>query len=122
QVRQPEQRINERGAALPANIIEVTNTNDSGPGSLRDALAVANDGDEITFAVTGTITLTSGQLTVSNNITISGTGAGTLAVDGNANTGVFFITPESRSPFPALRSQTEMPAGSAGARIITARR
>ena len=33
--------------ALPANIIVVTNTNDSGPGSLRDALAVANDGDTI---------------------------------------------------------------------------
>src|SRR4029077_13247788 len=90
-VRQPEQRINERGAALPANIIEVTNTNDSGPGSLRDAIAVANDGDEITFAVTGIITLTSGQLTVNNNITISGPGAGSLAVDGNANAGVFFI-------------------------------
>jgi len=91
QVRQPEQRINERGAALPANIIEVTNTNDSGPGSLRDALAVANDGDEITFAVTGKITLTSGQLTVNKSITISGPGAGSLAVDGNANTGVFLI-------------------------------
>jgi len=76
---------------LPATIIVVTNTNDSGPGSLRNALAVANDGDEITFAVTGTITLTSGQLTVSNNITISGPGAGSLTVDGNANTGVFFI-------------------------------
>ena len=33
--------------ALPANIIVVTNTNDSGPGSLRDALTVANDGDTI---------------------------------------------------------------------------
>ena len=29
----------EVGNALPANIIVVTNTNDSGPGSLRDALA-----------------------------------------------------------------------------------
>jgi len=33
------------GNALPATIILVTNTNDSGPGSFRDALAVANDGD-----------------------------------------------------------------------------
>jgi hypothetical protein len=79
-----------RVPALPANIV-VTNTNDSGPGSLRNALAVANDGDEITFAVTGTITLTSGQLTVNSDITISGPGAGSLAVDGNAKTGVFFI-------------------------------
>ena len=43
--------------------ITVTNTNDSGPGSLRDALAVANDGDTIdATGVSGTILLTSGQL------------------------------------------------------------
>src|SRR4029077_16701740 len=35
------------GNALPATIIVVTNTNDNGPGSLRNALAVANDGDTI---------------------------------------------------------------------------
>ena len=45
-----------------ATTITVTNTNDSGPGSLRQALAVAHDGDHITFAVSGTITLTSGGL------------------------------------------------------------
>ena len=47
-----------------ANIITVTNTNDSGFGSLRQALHDANDGDTITFAVTGTIALTSGGLPV----------------------------------------------------------
>ena len=40
-------------AEASVNIITVTNTNDSGPGSLRQALVDANDGDEITFAVTG---------------------------------------------------------------------
>ena len=34
--------------------ITVTNTNDSGPDSLRQALADANNGDIIGFAVTGT--------------------------------------------------------------------
>ncbi len=47
-------RVNEgfvrAGDALPANIIGVTNTNDGGPGSLRDALATANDGDTIDAA------------------------------------------------------------------------
>ena len=45
-----------------AATITVTNTNDSGPDSLRQALAAAHDGDRITFAVSGTITLTSGGL------------------------------------------------------------
>ena len=48
----------------PANVITVTNTNDSGFGSLRQALADANNGDTINFAVTGTIGLTSGELLV----------------------------------------------------------
>jgi hypothetical protein len=38
----------------------VTNTNDSGPGSLRQALAVAHDGNRITFTVSGVIRLTGG--------------------------------------------------------------
>jgi hypothetical protein len=66
-----------------ANVITVTNTNDSGPGSLRQALAVANDGDMISFAVTGTITLTSGGLVIDKSVTISGPGADRLSVDGN---------------------------------------
>ena len=66
-----------------AAIISVTNTNDNGPGSLRQALAVAHDGDRITFAVSGTITLTSGGLGVFKNVTISGPGADQLSIDGN---------------------------------------
>ena len=69
----------------------MTNTNDSGPGSLRQALADANDGDTIAFAVTGTIGLTSGELLVAKNITISGPGAENLAVNGNGKTTVFHI-------------------------------
>jgi hypothetical protein len=71
--------------ALPvhAATIIVTNTNDNGPGSLRQALAVAHDGDRITFAVSGTITLTSGGLVVARNVTISGPGANQLSIDGN---------------------------------------
>ncbi|MEG5172765.1 DUF4347 domain-containing protein, partial [Microcoleus sp. B3-D7] len=45
--------------------ITVTNNNDSGPGSLRDAIASAAAGDTIEFASTlasQTITLTNGQL------------------------------------------------------------
>jgi hypothetical protein len=90
QAQQPEQRINERGYAFPANIIVVTNTDDSGPGSLRDALAAAVDGDIIdATGISGTILLTSGALQITHAITISGPGAGSLAVDGNATFRVF---------------------------------
>ena len=51
-----------------ASIITVTNTHDSGSGSLRQALRVANDGDTVNFAVTGTITLTSGGLPVNKSL------------------------------------------------------
>jgi hypothetical protein len=66
--------------SVHADIITVTNTNDSGAGSLRQALADANDGDTITFAVTGEIQLTSGELVIDNNITISGPGADSLVL------------------------------------------
>ena len=74
-----------------ANIITVTNTNDSGPGSLRQALADANDSDTINFAVTGTIGLTSAELLVAKSISISGPGADVLAINGNATYRVFHI-------------------------------
>jgi len=80
--------------AIPARAttITVTNTNDSGPGSLRQALADANDGDTINATgISGAITLTSGELLVDKNVTINGPGAGLLAVDGNATTRVFDI-------------------------------
>ena len=71
-------------SASPANIIVVTNTNDSGPGSLRDALAVANDGDTIdATGVSGTILLTSSELQITHAVTINGPGAGNLALDGD---------------------------------------
>src|SRR5262249_31240207 len=73
--------------------ITVTNTNDSGPGSLRQALIDASDGDTITFAVTGTIVLISGELLVDKNVTIEHPGATSLVVDGNATYRVFHIGP-----------------------------
>jgi len=76
---------------LQSATITVTNTHDSGPGSLRQALAAAGDGDTINFAVTGTIGLTSGELFVDKNVAISGPGAATLAVDSNFTSRVFHI-------------------------------
>jgi hypothetical protein len=83
-------------SALPAfgGTITVTNTNDSGPGSLRDAIATAASGDTINFAFLinfRTINLTSAPITVDKSLTISGPGASRLAIDGGFSVGVFVV-------------------------------
>jgi hypothetical protein len=83
-------------SAAPANTITVVNTNDTGPGSLRQALVAANDGDTIKFDSSlkrKKITLTSGQLNVDKNVTVSGLGSNNLAVNGNGQSRVFYINP-----------------------------
>ena len=75
-----------------AATITVSNGFDSGPGSLRQALASANDGDTINFAVTGTITLTTDELLVDKSITISGPGSDNLTVDGNHASHIFHVS------------------------------
>src|SRR5262245_55527022 len=84
-------------AGTDAATITVTNTNDSGSGSLRRALANAQDGDTIGFAVTGTITLTSQRLDIDNNIAINGPGPGLLSIvrDNQAHFlfGIFYVAP-----------------------------
>ncbi|MEH2062181.1 MAG: DUF4347 domain-containing protein, partial [Nostoc sp.] len=78
----------------------VTNTNDSGAGSLRQAIINANNDpgiETIIFDTTGifgdatpdTITLTSGQLNVTEGVIIQGTGANKLAISGNNASRVF---------------------------------
>src|SRR6266540_3344794 len=84
--------------SIHATTITVINTNDSGSGSLRQALSDANNGDTIDFdsSLEGQIiTLTSGQLLVNRSVGISGLGADNLTVDGNANDRVFYINPNN---------------------------
>src|SRR5262245_38655089 len=72
----------------------VLNLLDSGAGSLRDAVAAANanpGADAIDFATTGTITLTSGQLNITDSVTINGPGASALTVSGNHVSRVFWL-------------------------------
>ena len=74
-----------------AGTIVVTNTNDSGPGSLRDATRNNFPGDVVVFSLPfpATIKLTSGELILGNDITISGPGPANLTIDGNFNRRVF---------------------------------
>jgi hypothetical protein len=86
-------------AAASAGAIElvVRNNNNSGPGSLRQAIIDNNGlggGNVIIFSniVTGTITLTTGELGINTNVTIVGPGPQTLTVSGNNNSRVFNVS------------------------------
>lgn len=69
--------------ASPAANLIVTNVASSGPGTLRSALTNAQNGDVITFAVTGIITnKIVGGLAISNNISIVGPGTNLLTITG----------------------------------------
>jgi uncharacterized protein (TIGR03118 family) len=75
--------------------VTVLNTNDSRPGSLRDAIAIASSGDTIAFhrrLVGQTITLTSGELAISKNLNIEGPGADKLTISGNDSSRVFDVS------------------------------
>jgi hypothetical protein len=73
---------------VPLSLV-VTNTNDSGAGSLRDAItqcnALTGTADTISFqpGLTGTITLASALPTITEALTIVGPGAGVISVSGN---------------------------------------
>jgi hypothetical protein len=77
-----------------ASTLTVTSVADSGPGTLRDALADAADGDTIDATrIHGTIQLTSGELFVGRSVVIAGPGPAHLAVDGNTSSRGFHIGP-----------------------------
>jgi hypothetical protein len=79
----------------PPTSIVVTNLNDSGAGSLREALdLIATDG-LITFdpvLTDGTIVLTSGQLVIDRSVRIDGSGASGLTVSGGNTSRVFQVS------------------------------
>ena len=84
-------------------LFTVTNLQDSGAGSLRQAIEDANSQagrDEIIFENSlsgGQITLTSGLLDITDALTIRGLGANEIAVSGNNSDRVFFINDGSEN-------------------------
>ncbi len=79
----------------------VSNTNDSGAGSLRQALFDSQDGDTIAFNIpttdpgyaagVWTITLTSGELPINRNVVVDGPGADVCLVRRDVNAPSFRI-------------------------------
>ncbi|MBD2726085.1 PEP-CTERM sorting domain-containing protein [Nostoc sp. FACHB-892] len=77
-----------------AATLVVNNLNDSGVGSLRDTINIANSNDVVEFLLAShpsTISLTSGALAIAKNLTINGPGANLLTISGNNHFPVFDI-------------------------------
>jgi hypothetical protein len=72
----------------------VTNLDDAGDGSLRQAILDTPAGGTVAFqpGLSGTITLTTGELAIDKDLTIAGRGADLLTVSGNHVTRVLNIT------------------------------
>ncbi|HKP03643.1 MAG TPA: choice-of-anchor Q domain-containing protein [Chthoniobacterales bacterium] len=78
-------------STVRAVTLVVTTMADSGAGSLRDTITGASDGDTIQFAAAlngQTITLTSAELLINHNITISGPGPSQLTVKRSSAGGI----------------------------------
>lgn len=87
------------GAAVPARAatFSVSNLNDSGAGSLRQAVLDANNAagdDVINFAssLRGIITLSGGHIVLSSNIVINGPASLPVVLDGNNASRIFLMT------------------------------
>ncbi len=74
----------------PAELV-VTTLNDSGPGSLREALALIAEDGTITFdsgLAGGTLTLTSGQLSIDSSVTVDASAAAPITISAGATSRV----------------------------------
>ncbi len=84
-----------RGATVmrPAALVEVTNCDDDGPGSLRETASNAADFDVITMhrLTCSTISLTTGPIEITaDDVTLLGPGQDALTIDGNQSERVLY--------------------------------
>jgi hypothetical protein len=90
----PTSRIGATPHALLAPVVTVTNTDDDGPGSLRQAISIAPAGAVIQFdaAIAGrTIVLSSGQLLIAQALTIEGPVPAGMTISGGLSSRVFRV-------------------------------
>lgn len=100
----------------------VTNLADSGPGSLRYAIAHAPNGSTITFtpAASGTLTLTSGEILINKdlNITKGSATVGGLWIVSNISSRLFTISPGAAVSIGYLMLSTGNPGPTANGGLI----
>lgn len=103
-------------SAQPCNLT-VTNSNDSGPGSLCQALAGVCDGGTITFnlSIPATITLTGGALqTGSRSVTIQGPGESQLFISGSNSSRVFDLESDNSNDSVTIKDLTVQDGSTSG--------
>ena len=91
-------------SSADAALLVVSNTHDAGPGSLRAAVASASAGDTIQFNIPTadpgydaskamfTIRLTTGEIVIDKDLTITGPSAANVAIGGNHASRIFHVT------------------------------
>ncbi|HWP54763.1 MAG TPA: hypothetical protein VN476_11565, partial [Pyrinomonadaceae bacterium] len=89
--------------------ITVINTGDAGAGSLRQAITDIDDGGTIDFNIPGSgpdiITLTTGELAITKNLTIAGSTSKSLTISGNNTSRVFNVSAGMNFTFSNLTIQ-----------------
>jgi hypothetical protein len=100
----------------------VTSLADSGAGSLRQAILDTPAGGTVEFqpGLAGTITLTTGQLTLARNVSILGPGADIITVSGNNASRVFEVTPAATVTITGLTIRNGRAIGAPGGGIANA--
>lgn len=116
----PAGDIGQFSVSASSGSIIVTNDLDSGAGSLRAALAMANASpgthDVITFDptffnVARTITLATGELAITDPVTIQGPGTSLLTVSGNSASRIFNVNNGVAGPIDVTISDMALASG-----------